>query len=83
MEYCEGGTLTTWIREKNINKKQRNTTEIHQIFHEIVSGVEYVHSRDLIHRDLKVFDLICSCMLIVVLPIPVLSSLLVSYFISA
>ncbi|KAI7805417.1 PKZ [Triplophysa rosa] len=53
MEFCEGGTLTTWIQERNINTKQRIKREIHQIFHEIVSGVEYVHSQNLIHRDLK------------------------------
>ncbi|XP_056617445.1 protein kinase containing Z-DNA binding domains isoform X2 [Triplophysa dalaica] len=53
MEFCEGGTLTTWIHKRNIDEKQRTTTEIYQIFHGIVSGVEYVHSQNLIHRDLK------------------------------
>lgn len=54
MEFCEGGTLTTWIRERT----QRTTREIHKVFYEIVSGVEYVHSKNLIHRDLKVFCLL-------------------------
>nr|ADB54784.1 PKZ [Ctenopharyngodon idella] len=53
MEFCEGGTLTTWIRVRNRMNKQRIAVEIHKIFYEIVSGVEYIHSNSLIHRDLK------------------------------
>ncbi|ROK15908.1 Interferon-induced, double-stranded RNA-activated protein kinase [Anabarilius grahami] len=53
MEFCEGGTLTEWIRATNRTNKQRTTVEIHKIFYEIVSGVEYIHSNKLIHRDLK------------------------------
>ncbi|KAK9964891.1 hypothetical protein ABG768_006021 [Culter alburnus] len=53
MEFCEGGTLTEWIRARNRTNKQRTTVEIHKIFYEIVSGVEYIHSNKLIHRDLK------------------------------
>ncbi|KAA0718368.1 Interferon-induced, double-stranded RNA-activated protein kinase [Triplophysa tibetana] len=53
MEFCEGGKLTTWIHERNYNKIQRTIREINQVFHEIVSGVEYVHAQNLIHRDLK------------------------------
>ncbi|XP_065152313.1 interferon-induced, double-stranded RNA-activated protein kinase-like [Paramisgurnus dabryanus] len=52
MDFCEGGTLTAWIHERNFMKKQR-TTGMYQIFYEIVSGVEYIHSNKLIHRDLK------------------------------
>nr|ABV26701.1 PKZ [Gobiocypris rarus] len=53
MEFCEGGTLTTWIKDRNLRNKQRNTEEIHKVFHEIIIGVEYIHSNNLIHRDLK------------------------------
>nr|XP_055026882.1 protein kinase containing Z-DNA binding domains [Misgurnus anguillicaudatus] len=53
MDFCEGGTLTTWIEERNLMKKKRTTEEMYQIFYEIVSGVEYIHSNKLIHRDLK------------------------------
>ncbi|XP_073729597.1 interferon-induced, double-stranded RNA-activated protein kinase-like isoform X2 [Misgurnus anguillicaudatus] len=53
MDFCEGGTLTTWIEERNFTEKQRTTDEIYKIFYEIVSGVEYIHSNKLIHRDLK------------------------------
>lgn len=53
MEFCEGGTLTDWIRARNDLKKQRNTVEIHKIFYEIITGVEFIHANNLIHRDLK------------------------------
>lgn len=53
MEFCEGGTLTSWIGERNYRGKQRIPLEIHRIFYEISSGVEYIHSNNLIHRDLK------------------------------
>ncbi|XP_052428253.1 interferon-induced, double-stranded RNA-activated protein kinase isoform X8 [Carassius gibelio] len=53
MEFCEGGTLTDWIKERNQMEKQRNIVEIHQIFYEIITGVEYIHANNLIHRDLK------------------------------
>ncbi|KAM9466936.1 protein kinase containing Z-DNA binding domains [Clarias gariepinus] len=53
MEFCEGGTLTSWIEDRNFMRKQRNTVETNKIFYEIIRGVEYIHSEKLIHRDLK------------------------------
>ncbi|XP_052468370.1 interferon-induced, double-stranded RNA-activated protein kinase [Carassius gibelio] len=53
MEFCEGGTLTDWIQGRNDLKKYRTTAEIHKIFSEIITGVEYIHANNLIHRDLK------------------------------
>ncbi|KAK7139707.1 hypothetical protein R3I94_012379 [Phoxinus phoxinus] len=53
MEFCEGGTLTTWINDRHFYENKRTTVEIHKIFYEIISGVEYIHSKNLIHRDLK------------------------------
>uniref|UniRef100_A0A8C1TZG8 Protein kinase containing Z-DNA binding domains n=1 Tax=Cyprinus carpio TaxID=7962 RepID=A0A8C1TZG8_CYPCA len=53
MEFCEGGTLTDWIQARNQMEKQRTTAEIHKIFDEIITGVEYIHAKKLIHRDLK------------------------------
>lgn len=53
MDFCEGGTLTDWIHERNFKEKRRTTEEIYKIFYEIVTGVEYIHSNKLIHRDLK------------------------------
>ncbi|NWS95508.1 E2AK2 kinase, partial [Mionectes macconnelli] len=51
MEFCEKGTLEKWIRE---NRKDKHYHEMSQnIFIQIMKGVEYIHSENLIHRDLK------------------------------
>ncbi|KAJ8250169.1 hypothetical protein COCON_G00220910 [Conger conger] len=51
MEFC-GGTLTDWINKKN-HEEARGKMETLNIFQEIVGGVEYIHSQEHIHRDLK------------------------------
>ncbi|KAL7384317.1 hypothetical protein ABVT39_028016 [Epinephelus coioides] len=59
MELCDTKTLRVWIDEKNIlNVKKslrdsKRRDESLSIVQEIVSAVEYFHSKMLIHRDLK------------------------------
>ncbi|XP_073690648.1 interferon-induced, double-stranded RNA-activated protein kinase-like [Garra rufa] len=53
MDFCEGGNLTDWIKARNDMRKQRTTVESHKIFYEIITGVEFIHANNLIHRDLK------------------------------
>ncbi|XP_066034678.1 interferon-induced, double-stranded RNA-activated protein kinase [Chamaea fasciata] len=51
MEFCEQGTLKEWIVK---NSKNRNYHAMAQNkFLQIVEGVKYIHSKELIHRDLK------------------------------
>ncbi|XP_037547826.1 interferon-induced, double-stranded RNA-activated protein kinase [Nematolebias whitei] len=59
MELCDIKTLRVWIDEKNIQNPKKSLRDSKRkeeslsITLEIISGVEYIHSRWLIHRDLK------------------------------
>lgn len=52
MEFCDKGTLEDWI----VDEKQKKTDKdlLLELFEQITTGVDYIHSKALIHRDLKV-----------------------------
>ncbi|KAL7987490.1 hypothetical protein Chor_006409, partial [Crotalus horridus] len=52
MELCEKGNLADWINQPKENLSCKEDS-IEILFHQIVEGVKYIHSMDLIHRDLK------------------------------
>ncbi|NWW00300.1 E2AK2 kinase, partial [Machaerirhynchus nigripectus] len=51
MEFCEQGTLEKWIAKNREDRKYYVMAQ--NKFLQIVKGVEYIHSENLIHRDLK------------------------------
>ncbi|XP_029031642.1 interferon-induced, double-stranded RNA-activated protein kinase-like [Betta splendens] len=55
MELCDTKTLRNWIDERNQRTEQdfKRREESLEIVQQVVTGVEYIHSKKLIHRDLK------------------------------
>lgn len=51
MQLCRKQSLKEWLQENTLEARKG---EIIPIFKQIVDGVEYVHMKGLIHRDLKV-----------------------------
>ena len=50
MEYADGGELFDYIVAHSRVKEPQAV----QLFHELCNGIEYIHSINVIHRDLKV-----------------------------
>ncbi|XP_041487273.1 interferon-induced, double-stranded RNA-activated protein kinase-like isoform X2 [Microtus oregoni] len=51
MEFCDKGTLENWM--VNEGKKKTDKDLLLEFFEQITTGVDYIHSKALIHRDLK------------------------------
>ncbi|XP_034349138.2 interferon-induced, double-stranded RNA-activated protein kinase-like isoform X1 [Arvicanthis niloticus] len=51
MEFCEKGTLERWMETRN--RSEVDKALYLELFEQIVTGVDYIHSKGLIHRDLK------------------------------
>ena len=49
MDYCKGGELNTYLKEKKFLSEK----ESKNIFKQIYNAVKYIHSQNIIHRDLK------------------------------
>uniref|UniRef100_A0A663N572 Eukaryotic translation initiation factor 2 alpha kinase 2 n=1 Tax=Athene cunicularia TaxID=194338 RepID=A0A663N572_ATHCN len=50
-ELCEQGTLENWIEKNRRDQKYHEMAQTK--FLQILKGVKYIHSKELIHRDLK------------------------------
>jgi 5'-AMP-activated protein kinase catalytic alpha subunit len=49
MEYANGGELFDYI----VNNAKIDENEACHIFQQIISGIEYVHKLNIVHRDMK------------------------------
>ena len=60
MEYCEKGDLCTYMSERQKNKKQSyhfNEDFIWKLFIQISIGLYYIHSKKILHRDIKTLNI--------------------------
>ncbi|GMR31578.1 hypothetical protein PMAYCL1PPCAC_01773, partial [Pristionchus mayeri] len=55
MEYCAKGTLRSMIDRKAFVD---NPKKIWRVFGEILSGLQYIHRQDMIHRDIKPMNIL-------------------------
>jgi serine/threonine protein kinase len=59
MEYCNGGTLSDLLKKYLKKYRKPFTLEIIQYYmRQIVEGLKYIHSKDIIHRDLKLSNIL-------------------------
>ncbi len=56
MEFCQHGDLETYIKRQN--GKAFTDNFIWKVFIQICLGLQYLHAKDIIHRDLKTLNIL-------------------------
>ncbi len=57
MEYCDGGDLSIYLKEYLKVGKFLPEEKIWKIFIQICLGINYIHSKKILHRDLKTMNI--------------------------
>lgn len=57
MEYCDGGDLGIYLKEQMKNTKYLPEEKIWKIFIQICLGLNYIHNKKILHRDLKTMNI--------------------------
>jgi len=52
MELCQGD-LDGYLDERYATKKVLSEAEIWEIFRQLMTGIEYIHSHGYVHKDIK------------------------------
>mmetsp|Transcript_17043 Transcript_17043/g.36817 ORF Transcript_17043/g.36817 Transcript_17043/m.36817 type:complete len:694 (-) Transcript_17043:512-2593(-) len=52
-DYCESGDLYQWLRSRSGGKSPMMEGQILELLVQILLAIQYVHSRNILHRDLK------------------------------
>jgi len=52
-EYCEGGSLQNKIQEMKMNRSRFSEAELKKLIVHVAKGLQYIHSKQLVHLDIK------------------------------
>lgn len=52
-EYCEGGSLADVLKERKEQNRYFSEAELKRILVHVAKGLRYIHSRGLVHLDVK------------------------------
>ena len=58
LEYCNGGNLSEYSTYLRDNKKVMNEKTLQKIIAQISSGLKYLHDHNIIHRDIKLENIL-------------------------
>ena len=59
MEYCNGGDLRKCLTKYNqINKKPFSEEIVQHLMRQIITGLRFLHSKNILHRDLKLDNIL-------------------------